>query len=181
MRDRTPIFANVTIVLGVLAGATVLLRIVSKLAMKMPLYPDDYAIMVVIACGIPSSVMNVRGTGANGEGKDIWTLPFDNITNFGYFFYILEILYFAQVALLKMTLLFFYLTIFPGPARKYLLGTMVFNAVYGAAFMLLAAFQCQPISYFWSSWDGEHVGKWYVLFPSPHLFSFPRRRLIKPQ
>lgn len=118
--------------------------------------------MVTLACGIPSSVMNVRGTGGNGEGKDIWTLPFDMITRFGVFFYTLEILYFAQVMLLKMTLLLFYLQIFPGPARRLLWATVVVNGIFGVSFMLLATFQCTPISFFWTNWDGEHKGKWYV-------------------
>lgn len=162
IRNRTPVFANVTIVLGVLSGVVVALRIGSKIVMGVDFAPDDWAILITLACGIPSSVMNVRGTGGNGEGKDIWTLPFDMITRFGIYFYVLEILYFAQVMLLKMTLLFFYLNIFPGRARKLLWGTVILNGVFGATFILLAVFQCHPISYFWTGWDGEHVGSWYV-------------------
>lgn len=149
--------------LGVIAGFIVVLRIGSKIGLRLGLASDDYAILVTLACGIPSSVMNVRGTGGNGEGKDIWTLPFDMITRFGVYFYTLEILYFAQVMLLKMTLLFFYLQIFPGPARKLLWGTVVVNGIFGVSFMLLATFQCTPISFFWDGWDGEHKGKWYVI------------------
>ncbi|KAM0461542.1 hypothetical protein ACHAPV_004248 [Trichoderma viride] len=159
IRNKTPIFSNVTIVLGVIAGVIVVLRIGSKIGLRLGLAPDDYAIMVTLACGIPSSVMNVRGTGGNGEGKDIWTLPFDMITRFGVFFYTLEILYFAQVMLLKMTLLLFYLQIFPGPARRLLWATVVVNGIFGVSFMLLATFQCTPISFFWTNWDGEHKGK----------------------
>ena len=107
--------------------------------------------------------MNVHGTAGHGEGKDIWTLEFDDITKFGLFFYILEVFYFAQVALLKMSLLFFYLRIFLGPAQKWLWGTVIFNAVYGIFFVFLAAFQCRPISYFWTKWDGEQKGTWYVV------------------
>ncbi|KAK4085145.1 uncharacterized protein Triagg1_135 [Trichoderma aggressivum f. europaeum] len=159
VRNRTPDFANVTIVLGVVSGVVVLLRIGSKLFMRMGFALDDYAIIVTLFCGIPSSVMNVRGTGGNGEGKDIWTLPFDMITRFGVYFYVLEILYFAQVMLLKMTLLFFYLNIFPGKARTLLWGTVLVNGVFGVTFMLLAVFQCHPISFFWTGWDGQHSGK----------------------
>jgi hypothetical protein len=170
IRNKTPIFANVTIILGVIAGVVVVLRIGSKIGLGLGLAPDDYAILVTLACGIPSSVMNVRGTGGNGEGKDIWTLPFDMITRFGVYFYTLEILYFAQVMLLKMTLLLFYLQIFPGPARRLLWATVVVNGIFGVSFMLLATFQCTPISFFWTNWDGEHKGKWYV----GALLSFPQ-------
>ncbi|RFU78918.1 pth11-typeg- -coupled receptor [Trichoderma arundinaceum] len=158
IRNRTPIFDNVTIVLGVISGVVVAVRIGSKIAMRMDFAPDDWAIMVTLACGIPSSVMNVRGTGGNGEGKDIWTLPFDMITRFGIYFYVLEILYFVQVMMLKMTLLFFYLNIFPGSARKLLWATVVLNGIFGVTFILLAVFQCNPISHFWTGWDGEHAG-----------------------
>ncbi|KAL7942695.1 putative PTH11-typeG-protein-coupled receptor [Trichoderma barbatum] len=158
VRNRTPIFDNVTIVLGVISGVVVALRIGSKIAMRIEFAKDDWAILVTLFCGIPSSIMNVRGTGGNGEGKDIWTLPFDMITRFGIYFYVLEILYFAQVMLLKMTLLFFYLNIFPGRARKLLWGTVIFNGIYGIAFMFLAAFQCSPVSHFWTGWDGEQKG-----------------------
>ncbi len=71
----------------------------------------------------------------------------------------MAILYFTQVTLLKMSLLFFYLQIFPALVVKRLLwGTISFNAVFGLTFVLLAIFQCRPISYFWDKWDGEHSG-----------------------
>ncbi|CZR69469.1 related to integral membrane protein PTH11 [Phialocephala subalpina] len=158
VRDKTQVFINVTIVLGVISGIVVILRVTSKVIMKMEFTLDDWCIMITLLCGIPSSCMNVVGTAGHGEGKDIWTLSFDMITRFGYFFYILEVLYFAQVALLKLTLLFFYLRIFPGKPRKLLWATVIFDSLYGIAFVFLAAFQCHPISYFWTGWDGEHKG-----------------------
>lgn len=162
VRDRTPIFNTVTIVLGTITGIIVLLRLTSKFIMKIQYGWDDFFIAAVFVCGLPSTAMNVVGTGGHGEGKDIWTLSFDSITLFGYFFYVLEIMYFAQVSLLKMSLLFFYLKIFPGRARTLLWGTVIFNGLYGVTFMFLAAFQCSPVSYFWLGWDGEHQGSWYV-------------------
>lgn len=121
---------------------------------------DDLFLILTFFVGLPSTIMNVLGTGANGLGKDVWTLEFDTITRFSLFFWIQEIFYFSEVALLKMALLFFYLRIFPGPSRKWLWGTVVVNAVYGVAFFFLAVLQCQPVSHFWTKWDGEHEGKW---------------------
>ncbi|KAH8890583.1 putative PTH11-type G-protein coupled receptor protein [Thozetella sp. PMI_491] len=159
VRDRTQQFITVTIVLGTLSGLVVLLRLGSKLAMKVEYTMDDWSVLVLLLCGIPSSVMNVIGTAGHGEGRDIWTLSPDEITTFGYYFYVLEVVYFAQVSLLKTSLLAFYLRIFPGEARKLLLATVVFNVLYGIAFVFLAAFQCTPVSFFWTGWDGEHVGR----------------------
>ncbi|KAM0258924.1 hypothetical protein ACHAQJ_003580 [Trichoderma viride] len=158
VRNKSPLFIDVTIVFGVISAFVVILRLGSKAFMNLGFGLDDWCILITLFCGVPSSCMNVLGTAGNGEGKDIWTLPFDMITRFGYFFWILEVLYFAQVMLLKITLLFFYLRIFPGDARKVLWATVIFDAMYGTAFIFLALFQCHPISFFWTGWDGEHKG-----------------------
>ncbi|KAH7152722.1 hypothetical protein EDB81DRAFT_789540 [Dactylonectria macrodidyma] len=160
VRDKSPTFVNVTIILGVLSGVVTLLRLASKVLITNSDFGlDDLFVVLTLVVGIPSSAMNIHGTAAHGEGRDIWTLTGDDITKFGFFFYILELLYFSQVSLLKMSLLFFYLRIFPGPAQKFLWGTVAFNAAYGVCFVFLAAFQCTPVSYFWTNWDGEHKGK----------------------
>ncbi|KAK7740514.1 hypothetical protein SLS53_005357 [Cytospora paraplurivora] len=58
-----------------------------------------------------------------------------------------------------MSLLFFYLKIFPNKTVRILLwATVAFNAAWGATFVLLTAFNCRPISYAWTQWDGEHTG-----------------------
>lgn len=161
IRDKSGIFINVTIVLGVLSGVITAMRLASKFFITNSDFGlDDLFIILVFLCGVPSSAMNVNGTAGHGEGRDIWTLKPDDITAFGFWFYVLELFYFCQVSLLKMSLLFFYLRIFPaqGP-QKLLWGTVIFNAIFGVFFVFLAAFQCTPVSYFWTSWDGEHEGK----------------------
>ncbi|KAF5699764.1 integral membrane protein PTH11 [Fusarium mundagurra] len=159
VRNKTPTFINVTIVLGVLSGVATALRLWSKFFYtKTELGLDDLFIVLTLFIGMPSTAMNIHGTAGHGEGRDIWTLEFDDITKFGFYFWLLEVFYFAQVSLLKTSLLFFYLRIFPGNAQKLLWGTIVFNSVFGVLFMFLAAFQCTPVSYFWLNWDGEHKG-----------------------
>lgn len=165
VRDKTSIFINVTIVLGVISGVSILLRLGTKYFLSQADFGlDDLFICLTLLIGMPSTAMNIHGTAGHGEGRDIWTLEFDQITTFGFYFWLLEVFYFAQVSFLKTSLLFFYLRIFPGHAQKLLWGTIIFNTVYGVVFVFLAAFQCTPVNYFWLSWDGEHEGKWYVLF-----------------
>ena len=121
---------------------------------------DDYFIVATLCTGIPASVMNAHGLTVNGLGKDIWTVPFKQITDFLHFFYAMEVLYFAQVALLKLSLLFFYLRIFPANTIKRIIWiTIAFDVLFGIAFVLAGIFQCQPINYYWNQWDGEHKGK----------------------
>lgn len=76
------------------------------------------------------------------------------------FFYIMASLYFTQLTLLKLTLIFFYIRVFPAaPVQRLLWGTVAFVVAWGFAFVIVAIFQCQPIHYFWNKWDGLHHGK----------------------
>lgn len=121
---------------------------------------DDWLIFATVIVGIPSTIIGVRGTTANGLGKDVWTLSYDNITAFGRFFYVMEVMYFVEITMVKMSLLYFYLRIFPDAKTRYVLwATMAFNGIYGLAFVFAAIFSCTPISYFWVKWDGEHEGR----------------------
>jgi hypothetical protein len=121
---------------------------------------DDYAILAALLSGLPSVIMLDRGSIPNGLGRDVWTVPFDRITNFVHFVYALEILYFLQNALIKLSLLFFLLRIFPKPLTRGLLwATVGFTVLWGLAFVLAGVFQCQPISFYWKSWDHEARGK----------------------
>lgn len=69
-------------------------------------------------------------------------------------------MYFIEVALVKISILFFYLRIFPGTTfRKVVYGTLIFTGLTSTVFVLATIFQCSPINYQWKQWDGEHEGK----------------------
>ncbi|KAJ3515198.1 hypothetical protein NM208_g14993 [Fusarium decemcellulare] len=159
IRDRTGEYIALSNTFAVISGVFLAQRFASKLYWKLPLGLDDWFILITFLCGVPSSVLNVHGTAANGLGRDIWTLTPEKITKFGMFFHVMAALYFAQITLLKLSLMFFYLRIFPtAGVRKLLWGTVIFNVVVGLVFVFVAIFQCQPVSYFWEKWDGEHEG-----------------------
>ncbi|KAH6684559.1 hypothetical protein B0J14DRAFT_465132, partial [Halenospora varia] len=159
IRNKGDMYSAVSTTLGVISGATVLLRVASKFIVHSPWGLDDYFILITLGSGIPSSVIVPHGLVSNGLGKDIWVSTPKQITNFVHAFYATEILYFAQVSLLKLSLLFFYMRIFPAAKVKRLLwGTVVFDVLFGITFIVVGVFQCQPISYYWKNWDGEHQG-----------------------
>ncbi|KAH8884971.1 putative PTH11-type G-protein coupled receptor protein [Thozetella sp. PMI_491] len=159
IRDNGPLSSNWAIILGCASGFFVVLRFGFKLWARLAISSDDWWILITLLAGIPSTVVVVHGTTVNGLGKDIWTVPFDSITKFGFFFYILELLYFIQITVLKMSLMFFFLRIFPSPpVRRLLWGTVAFNVVYCLSFVLIGIFQCRPIDFYWTKWDGEHEG-----------------------
>ncbi|OAL56104.1 hypothetical protein IQ07DRAFT_660462 [Pyrenochaeta sp. DS3sAY3a] len=160
-RDRSGLFKVTNIILGVISSAVVLLRLTSKIALSGAEFGlDDYSILITIMTMIPGTIINDQGTLKSGLGKDIWMLEFPHITNFVRFFYVLEVLYFAQLMMLKLSFLSFYHRIFPGVVvKRVILATAVFNIIVGVAFVVVGIFQCQPIDFFWNSWDREHSGK----------------------
>ncbi|KAJ3490256.1 hypothetical protein NLG97_g5820 [Lecanicillium saksenae] len=111
---------------------------------------DDWFIIVSIALGLPCTVINGVGLTRHGLGKDVWTLTPETIETFERFFYVQQILYLFLVATIKLSLLFFYLSIFPGArARAVLWLTVAFTGVFGLTFILLSVFQCTPIEFYW--------------------------------
>lgn len=160
-RDKHEQSYILTVTLGCVSAAAVLLRLGFRIGVaRVTPSMDDWFILITLMSGIPSTIVNAALVIPNGLGRDIWTLTPTQITNFGMFFYIMAILYFLQVTLLKMSMLFFYLKIFPErTVRRMLWGTVIFNVCFGIFFVVLTTFQCQPVSYYWTKWDGEHSGK----------------------
>ncbi|QSZ32616.1 hypothetical protein DSL72_002195 [Monilinia vaccinii-corymbosi] len=137
-----------------------LLRIASRLTSDARFWWDDLMATAVMLVGIPSAIINVEGLTRNGLGKDIWTLSFENISRMIRFFYVSELLYFAQISFVKISILLFFLRLFPERKIRWTIwGTIIMNVVILILFDLLAAFSCRPISFYWKGWDGEHVGR----------------------
>lgn len=161
VQSKSQLSFAITVAFGVISGVAILVRIVFKaVVLKTELGKDDWVTLITFLCGLPSTSVATRGIIPNGLGRNVWTLTPDQVTLFAEYFYIMTVLYFLQVALLKIALLFFYLRIFPNQLIKRLLWiTIAFVAVFGILFVALGIFQCQPISYSWTKWDGEHQGR----------------------
>lgn len=111
-----------------------------------------------------------------GIGRDMWTLPHDSITRIlkvclndtvsvssstdsKQIYYFDELFYITCTALTKISILFFYLRIFPNKTfRRWAHAMMVLNVLYILAFLPAAIFQCVPIRLAWERWDGTHNG-----------------------
>jgi hypothetical protein len=120
---------------------------------------DDVFIVATIFAGLPSTVINTVGLTRNGLGQDVWTIPHDTVTEFVRWFYIQEILYFTQVPLLKLSILFFYLRVFNGgKIKKLLLYTVGVNCAYAVVFIAIGIFQCDPIRFYWEGWAKDIPG-----------------------
>lgn len=95
-----------------------------------------------------------------GLGRDIWTLDPWRISEFLKVFFVFEVLYTLTLGLIKTSILFLYLRLFPDPKfRRTVWATQAFNFLMVGCFIISDFLQCQPISFFWQSWDGEHSGR----------------------
>lgn len=82
VRDEGTHYNIVSVTLGVISGATILMRLGFKLFIaKTGLGFDDWFILATILVGVPSSVITSEGLVPNGLGRDIWTLKPQQITN----------------------------------------------------------------------------------------------------
>ncbi|KAJ1323842.1 CFEM domain-containing protein [Microdochium nivale] len=148
-------------VLTVFAIVLVTIRaIYRQFVTDLGLGPDDWTIIAVALGCIPCTVLNYR-LAEYGIGRDIWTLTPHQITNFGITFYFITIVYLTKFAILKLSIMFFYLRIFPDiHFRRLAWLTIGFIVMYGLAFDLAAALQCLPISYNWTKWnDTQQSGR----------------------
>ncbi|KAJ4320912.1 hypothetical protein N0V84_005616 [Fusarium piperis] len=161
IRDRSQQFVTLSTTLTVVAGVFVAIRFGHILTIStIDFNIDDWLVLAAMLSVIPSAVITVYGTTANGLGRDIWTLSPRHITTITRLFYILGIFYFIQTTLAKLAIIGFYIRIFPmRETRRLLWGAFIFTSVWGVAFVFAAIFPCTPISYFWHQWDGLHKGR----------------------
>jgi hypothetical protein len=158
-RDRGPKFIKLEYTMIVMAGIFVFARFAFKIVEGLPLGLDDWTILVTMVLSIGATGGIIGGTIKHGLGKDMWTLEPHDITQLLLYFYAVAALYFATIATLKLSIIFFYMKVFPTRATQRLLrGTAVFTALWGLAYTIIAIFQCRPIGHFWKRWTGLHPG-----------------------
>ncbi|KAG9249508.1 uncharacterized protein F5Z01DRAFT_697825 [Emericellopsis atlantica] len=123
------------------------------------LWLDDWLALGATGTIIASAFINIYGLAGHGLGRDIWTLSAGEITAVLRYFHTIAWLYFLDTALVKLSVIVFYLRIFPTVAVQRLLwGTFAVTCIWGATFIFVAVFQCRPIDHFWKHWDGMHQG-----------------------
>lgn len=159
VRDETHIVSYVGVVGGILAVMAYFLRMASRLpCFGGVLGWDDAVMTIAILEVIPLTVFSVI-LANYGLGKDIWTVPPDNITGILKVYYYDEDLYLTALPMVKISILLFYVRIFPQRWFRWSCYVTMFACFgYGVAFLLVSVFQCIPISFAWTNWDGEHTG-----------------------
>ncbi|KAK7535354.1 uncharacterized protein J3D65DRAFT_592362 [Phyllosticta citribraziliensis] len=160
VRDQSSTFTAIGIVGMVVAFLAFLLRMAASLGKTgRAVSWDDWTMLLLVILAIPPAVF-APILADNGMGKDIWTLTPEQITNVLHYYFFGEIFYVVALGISKISVLFFYLRVFPAKDfRMIIYATMGVCVVYCIVFGIVTALQCSPVSYAWTQWDGLHEGK----------------------
>ncbi|KAF6843228.1 CFEM domain-containing protein [Colletotrichum musicola] len=143
----------------IFATVPFILRFIVKIAGLTTWGPDDVTILFAycILCGVmPAVSLSERA----GVGKDFWSLTIDQAINANLSFYIGQICHTSAMGLIKASILFMTLRIFPNETfRVVIWATLAFNFAFTFACTLAFAFQCRPIDLAWTYWLGERGGR----------------------
>ncbi|KAI4592698.1 hypothetical protein KJ359_010457 [Pestalotiopsis sp. 9143b] len=148
----------ITPLFGVLAVVIFLLRVWARSLQGLMITwgADDWVMTATVIFSIPLTVVSYLFA-AKGLGRDLWMVSFDDITFVLEMYYYSEILYLIVVFLTKISILCFYLRVFPKKSlrmRVYVI--MGLTAAAACAFIPITVFQCTPIPGAWLRWDGTY-------------------------
>ncbi|KAJ9355727.1 hypothetical protein DTO280E4_6405 [Paecilomyces variotii] len=155
IRDRTTVTPVITGVSGGLAIIAVFLRLWDQ---YNNLQIGDMTAVASLVLALPMGGLEFAMSHL-GFGKDIWTLPFNNITKIIQYTWLTEIFYMAAMGFTKITILCLYLKVFPSkPFRTTCFVTIGVCIIFALVFSLGTVFHCWPVSYGWTEWSGETQG-----------------------
>ncbi|KAG5919105.1 hypothetical protein E4U53_004026 [Claviceps sorghi] len=162
-RDKSRRYDATSIALCVVTGILVLMRVIFKqwFSYQGELSADDCVIILSAVVGLPCTILNTAGLTANGLGKDAWTLQPSDLVEFARYFFVQQILYLFLMTSIKVSLLCFYLSIFPNRRVRLLLWlTVAANLAWGLVCILITIFQCTPVQNYWLRYlQQEGTGK----------------------
>ncbi|KAH8662479.1 cfem domain-containing protein [Xylariales sp. PMI_506] len=155
--DRRSLVWIIGVTFGALGLLTFAIRCFARLHIGTQQWGlDDWAISLAVCFMIPLCAISVP-LSQHGLGLDMWGVSFDDITDVLYFYYWDELLYITALALTKISILFFYLKVFPKRSFRICTYTLIgLNICYGLGYDLILIFQCHPIQGAWLRWDGEY-------------------------
>ncbi|KAI5459477.1 hypothetical protein BGZ63DRAFT_361943 [Mariannaea sp. PMI_226] len=160
VRSSSQSLRNTLIVLSVIPLVPLIQRFVSKIWDKLTLGLDDWFALITALAMEAENIIILAYVIPSGLGKDMWTLQPQQIYNFIYYFYIATVFYIIQITAIRLSILFFYLRIFPSQnSRRVIWATISTVSLFGFIILIISIIPCWPISYTWTRWDAEHKGR----------------------
>ncbi|CAJ2512717.1 Uu.00g008360.m01.CDS01 [Anthostomella pinea] len=156
--DRRSLVYILAIVFGALGLLAFCLRCLARFVGSRMWDWDDTAMCFVMLFMIPLQALSIP-LSQHGLGLDMWNVSFDDIEEILHLYFFDEILYITALALTKVSILFFYLKVFPKKSFKICTWTLIAaNLTYALTYDFLLIFQCDPIPGAWLFWDGTFHG-----------------------
>ncbi|KDN63874.1 putative CFEM domain-containing protein [Colletotrichum sublineola] len=143
------------IVIQVIGLLMVPLRLYARWTTVHRIETDDW---IIAFCALVFIVFVVFGqlAGWVAFGEDIWMVDSDKLTLGFKIFFIDESFYLTCLGLTKISVLFFYLRIFPNKSFRYATyATMSYIGLSTTILLFMQIFQCIPFSYNWDGWKGD--------------------------
>ncbi|KAF1924862.1 uncharacterized protein M421DRAFT_424493 [Didymella exigua CBS 183.55] len=158
-RDRSTSYRHINVAFYILAILAMGTQWLVRFSVGRLHWLDDGSLVMVLAVDTLLFVVCYKMSWT-GLGRDIWNVPFEQITITLLHFWVSEIAYFSTLGFVKISFLLFFLQIFPEKRFRRTVWTVIWLQIASIiAFDLAATFVCTPISFAWERWDGEHTGK----------------------
>ncbi|KAK8027858.1 hypothetical protein PG991_004914 [Apiospora marii] len=153
-KDRTALVWIVGVTFGAVGLAAFFLRCIARLYVGTHAWGlDDWFMCAAVA----DQAITVSD---HGLGLDMWNVSFEGINDILFLYYWDEMIYITSLALTKVSILCFYLKVFPARSFRNVAFVLIgLNLVYALTYDFMLAFQCQPIDGAWLFWDGEYKAK----------------------
>ncbi|KAI3327483.1 hypothetical protein F4824DRAFT_438808 [Ustulina deusta] len=152
-------FVPVIITFFILTFIVVLLRVAARVVSHVKFWYDDYFNIAAFVTVAVYTWIDI-GLSKHGFGVDIWAVPQENINYLLTFFLVGSCLYFTSRALIRVSIILFYLRIFRTPRAKVVITwTLAFVVLFSVTALFPIVLQCSPVGYLWLQWDGTHKGQ----------------------
>lgn len=139
-----------SIVCMVITYTAVGIRLVTRYCLHQSYRLDDW---FILGAAVTDAVFTGFGIAfeRHGFGEHVWEINVDMIPQLLYWFYLCEVFYVITISLIKLSVMTFYLQVFPTRSfRIQCWAVMAFCVASAFAFLLVTIFQCHPISYVWN-------------------------------
>ncbi|KAI3330414.1 hypothetical protein F4824DRAFT_478521 [Ustulina deusta] len=149
----------VPLVTIILSTSCYILKLVSRAVLHQRVDASDITLGISVAATFPVLWVAFK-LASYGLGTDVWEItPQDNITNILYLYWWAELLYQAGLPFTRISILCFYLKIFPQKHIRWTSFVLIgINAANLIIFVAATVFQCSPIYGAWTFWDGSFEG-----------------------
>ncbi|KAH8694930.1 hypothetical protein BGW36DRAFT_360651 [Talaromyces proteolyticus] len=165
--DDGKILLIIAPICGAIATLILGMRIATSFLRRCRLTAEDYLIIVswlVVVSHVTIAVEMYK----TGVGRNIWNIPLEDTYFNMKLFFVVDLGYLTAISLTKISILLFYLRLFPHIIVT-LYAFIVVIACYNVSFVVALLLSHIPLSGAWTAWDGQFIGRqinvdlmWYV-------------------